>query len=60
MHCFLFALFGLLFFLFFYFFCLISHVLVPVSGKGIAMVCVSRVSSSTPGGAEEDPQLSQH
>lgn len=34
--------------------------LVPVSGQGITMVRVSRISASAPGGAEEDPQLSQH
>lgn len=33
---------------------------VSVSGEGIAVVCLSRVSAGTPRGAEEDPQLSQH
>lgn len=33
---------------------------VSVSGEGITVVRVSRVSASTPRGAEEDPQLSQY
>lgn len=33
---------------------------VVVSGEGVAVVCVSRVSTSAPGGAEKDSQLSQH
>lgn len=33
---------------------------VSVSGEGIAVVCVSRVSAGTPRGAEEDAQLSQY
>lgn len=33
---------------------------VSVSGEGIAVVCVSRVSAGAPRGAEKDPQLSQH
>jgi len=33
---------------------------VAVGGEGITVVCVSRLSSGAPGGAEEDPQLSQH
>lgn len=35
-------------------------IFVSVSGEGIAVVCVSRVSAGAPRGAEEDPQLSQH
>lgn len=34
-------------------------VFIAVSGEGVTLVCVSRVSTDAPGGAEEDPQLSQ-
>lgn len=33
-------------------------VFVSVTGKGVAVVCVSRVSASAPRDAEEDPQFS--